>query len=202
MAERCKYEWIFSTEWLNGKFIYSCLCFGILKTAAPQRKSSRGYEKHLTVLIMHNMISESFNESLYSSQPNMQIASQVLYLLWAEQLVQWKMSGHTVCPPTLTAGRCLRLILKLLPQFLRAELQAWIFAILLIAMQCQWPGVSHYYVSFIVLTHRSMLKWRILVIPYWPLAAISDDLRQEKRSCEVDVWTLASADHSNFSKLH
>lgn len=67
MAERCKYEWIFSTEWLNGKFIYSCLCFGILKTAAPQRKSSRGYEKHLTVLIMHNMISESFNESLLLS---------------------------------------------------------------------------------------------------------------------------------------
>lgn len=90
--------------------------------------------------------------------------------------------------PTLTAGRRLRLILKLLPQFLRAELlqKLWL-AFLLSSINCNAMSVTLFVLSLPGLIdstnvemERALLK-KILAIPYWPMAANNDDLRKEKR---------------------
>lgn len=116
----------------NGKFIYSCLCslgFAILKTAARQRgkklrRRCKGTGWRGT-LIEELMLSEGFNETFCFSQPSQckppcrSCTCSELNNLFSGK----RMASLCIFPslPTLTAGRCLRLILKLLPHFLRAE---------------------------------------------------------------------------------
>lgn len=150
MAKRCEREWIYSSERLDGKFIYSCLCLGfaILKTAAPQRRR-RGAGR-CKVLIEELMIFEGFNERFCLSQPSLfQYANcpagPVPALSWTT------CSGENEWPhcvlPTLTAGRRLRLILELLPRFVRAELlqKDSDCSDPLIVMQYQWRCLSWYF---------------------------------------------------------
>lgn len=99
-------EWIFSNEWWDGKFIYSCLCWVLLVLRKGLRRGKAADELQKEMLQSADRRSEDKlkvlmrgSTSLNLRFANMQSTLQVLYLLWAEQLVQQKMSGLIVYPP-------------------------------------------------------------------------------------------------------
>lgn len=73
----------------------------------------------------------SVSRNLHSA--NMQTALQVLYLLWAEQLVQRKMSGLIVYPPNFDSWETPKAhpeaTTSVFESRAAAEIKAWVFAI-------------------------------------------------------------------------
>lgn len=71
--------------------------------------------------------------SLNLHSANMQTTLQVLYLLWAEQLVQRKMSGLIVYPPNFDSWEMPKAhpeaTTSVFESRAAAEIKAWVFAI-------------------------------------------------------------------------